>query len=67
MLHGKNIHYKIFTDLPFDTAKQTITGKERTTALIKATYKTLSTEKKVTVVLPLKQVLPGNKITLPLE
>jgi hypothetical protein len=53
--------------LPYDLDKQTITGNAKTSAVIKATYKSLTSDKRVTVVHPLKQVLPSNKIILPIE
>jgi hypothetical protein len=67
LLQGFTTETKIHSVLPYDLNKQTITGNEKTSAVIKATYKGLTSDKRVNVVHPLKQVLPSNKIILPVE
>ena len=67
VLHGTNNNHLITSVLPYDHKTHTVTGKERTSATIKATYKNLIAEKKINVVLPLKQVLPSNKVVLPVD
>lgn len=67
MLKGDTKDYKINTELVYDEIKKTIKGSSRTTATVKATYKTLVAEKRVHVVLPLTVVLPSHKITLPVD
>jgi hypothetical protein len=67
LLQGFNADTKIDSELPYDSNKQSITGNAKISTVIKATYKNLFSDKRVTVVHPLKQVLPSNKIILPVE
>jgi len=67
LLNGETKDYKINTELSYNEIKKTIKGSSRTTATVKATYKTLVAEKRVHVVLPLTIVLPSHKITLPID